>query len=66
MSLLSTPKLVPCNCWSPHEAGMERKGRQEKPVPLQCNRPRDHEGNHMVMTRNFECLAEWGQAKVVK
>ena len=66
MSLLSAPKMRFCGSWSPHEPGMQRKGRQEKPVPLQCNRPEGHDGNHMCMTRNFERLAEWGQCEVVK
>lgn len=45
---------------------MERKGRQEKPVPARCNRPEGHAGNHMTMSRNFDRLAEWGQCEVIK
>jgi hypothetical protein len=66
VSLLAATKLKGCDAWSPHEPGMERKGRTERPVPVQCNRPQGHEGNHMTVTRTFERLAEWGQCEVVK
>jgi hypothetical protein len=58
--------LTACNCWSPHAPGVERHNRQEKHVPVQCNRPSGHEGNHMYLLRSFEKLAEWGQAEVYK
>jgi hypothetical protein len=66
MSLLSSPRLQPCNCWSPHEPGVKRLARDIVAVPVQCNRPSDHEGNHMCLLGSFERLAEWEPAKVVK
>lgn len=66
MSLLSLPKLKPCNQWSPHEPGRKKVNRGEVSVPLQCNRPEGHEGNHICLTGPFERLAEWTQSKVVK
>jgi hypothetical protein len=55
-----------CNAWSPHEAGQRRVGRSERPVPVQCNRPAGHDGNHMCLTGSFERLAEWAPAEVIK
>ena len=66
MSLLGPPKFSPCNCWSPHEAGRKKQGRGEKAVPVQCNRPSGHDGNHMCLAGSFERLAEWEQARIVK
>lgn len=63
--LFGRPKLTPCKAWSPHEPGMERHGRQEKPVPVRCNRPQGHDGNHMCLAGSFERLAEWGQCEVI-
>lgn len=60
------PALTPCGCWSPHQPGMVRQGRNEKPVPVQCNRPQGHSGNHMTLLGSFERLAEWGQCEVIK
>jgi hypothetical protein len=57
---------APCNVWSPHEAGRVRQAKAEKAVPVQCNRPSGHGGNHMCLTGSFERLAEWEPAKVVK
>lgn len=66
MSILAFPKLEPCNVWSPHQPGMRKQGRTEKPVPVQCNRPEGHSGNHMCLLGSYERLAEWEPAKVVK
>lgn len=66
MSLLTRPKLDPCNSWSPHEAGRIKYGKGEKPVPVQCNRPSGHAGNHMCLAGSFERLAEWEPGKVIK
>ena len=66
MSLLSPPRFTSCNVWSPHEAGMVRRGRLETPVPVQCNRPAGHPGNHMCLAGSFERLAEWTPSEVIK
>lgn len=58
--------MAPCNVWSPHEPGTVRQAREVRSVPVQCNRPADHEGNHMCLAGSFERIAEWEQAKVVK
>lgn len=60
------PHFSPCNCWSPHEPGRKKQQRGEMAVPVQCNRPSGHEGNHMCLMGSFERLAEWEQTKVVK
>lgn len=65
-SLLGRPKLTPCGVWSPHTPGVERNGKKEKPVPVQCNRPHGHDGNHMCLYGSFERMAEWGQCEIVK
>jgi hypothetical protein len=65
-TLLSRLRLDPCHCWSPHEPGRKRQGRGEVAVPVQCNRPAGHDGNHMCLLGSYELLAEWGQATVVK
>lgn len=44
---------------------MSARGIKGKPVPVQCNRPSGHDGNHMCLAGNFERLAEWTQAKVI-
>ena len=59
-------RLTACNSWSPHEAGLEKHNRTTKAVPVQCNRPSGHDGNHMCLLGTFEKLAEWGQAEVFK
>jgi hypothetical protein len=64
--LAGRPRLTPCNAWSPHEAGRVKQGRGEKSVPVQCNRPSGHSGNHLCLLGSFERLAEWGQCEVVK
>jgi hypothetical protein len=66
MSLLSPPRLQPCNCWSPHQPGVKKKNHGTEAVPVQCNRPEGHEGNHMCLLGSYERLAEWEPAKVVK
>ena len=66
MSLLERPKFTACNCWSPHEAGRQKINRGEKSVPVQCNRPEGHTGNHMCLMGSFERLAEWEPARIVK
>lgn len=60
------PHLTPCGVWSPHQPGMIRQGKVEKPVPVQCNRPEGHDGNHMTLLGSFERLAEWGHCEVIK
>lgn len=60
-----TERPKPCDSWSPHEPGMSARGIRGKPVPVQCNRPSGHSGNHMCLAGNFDRLAEWEQAKVV-
>jgi hypothetical protein len=65
--LASRPKRpVLCGSWSPHEAGTVRRGREAIPVPVQCNLPHGHDGNHMNLLPSFEKLAEWGQSEVYK
>ena len=59
------PVMRPCNSWSPHEPSRRRLNRGEQSVPVQCNRPSGHSGNHMCLLGSFERLAEWEQAKVV-
>jgi hypothetical protein len=66
MTLTAPPKFAPCNSWSPHEAGRKKQNRGEIAVPVQCNRPEGHTGNHMCLAGSFERLAEWGQCEVVK
>ena len=61
-----TTRMDPCNAWSPHEPGRRRQGRTEVSVPVQCNRPRGHSGNHMCLMGSFERLAEWGPAEVFR
>lgn len=58
--------LNSCNTWSPHQPGVEKHGRQTKAVPVQCNRPSGHDGNHMCLLPTFERLAEWAQTEVFK
>lgn len=60
------PRPNPCNCWSPHQPGRKKQGRGEISVPVQCNRPEGHPGNHMCLMGSYERLAEWEQTKVVK
>ena len=60
------PDLSPYNTWSPHEPGAVRVGRSLKPVPVQCNRPADHDGNHMRLSGAFERVAEWEPARILK
>ena len=64
--LISHPRIQPCLAWSPHEPGTIRKGRTEKPTPVQCNRPAGHDGHHIHLLTNFERLAEWTPSEVIK
>ena len=59
-------RIAPCNVWSPHEPGRVRVGRGEKSVPVQCNRPQKHAGNHMCLNVGRDCLAEWEPAIIIR
>jgi len=65
-SLARQTMLKPCNAWSPHEPGTKRVGRREQPIPVQCNRPESHDGNHMHLLGSFDRLAEWGKCEVIR
>lgn len=59
-------RLKPCNSWSPHEPLQKRRNKGYVNIPVQCNRPKGHDGNHMLLAGSFERLAEWGPAEVIK
>lgn len=58
--------LESCGSWSPHETTQKRVGWGFQKVPVQCNRPAGHDGNHMWSTTTNARLAEWGPAEVIR
>lgn len=55
-----------CGVWSPHAPTTRKVGREHQRVPVQCNRPAGHSGNHMWSTTTGARLAEWEPATVVR
>lgn len=61
-----TTRIKPCNVWSPHEPGRIRINKGEKSVPVQCNRPAGHPGNHMTLDGAFTRMAEWEPCRIIR